>query len=397
MAASSLGVALALGCSPVARPTNEIDEPSGDPTATPTSGTTVSATSTATVATATATVAQAALPVPPGCTPEVYCRPPRTPVESSGTGPPPDPNAVDTTVYDKDGCVARDDVGHTCNGIRALDGPTVNGGQCCYSICRFPVPCGRPLVVDGAPRLAPTRSRDDWAASPKEGRGARSTTDASLEREWLRDAAMEHASVASFASLSLSLLSLGAPARLIEGAHRAALDEIEHARLCYALATGDAPVGPGAIDLSRVRIATTISELAVATVRDGCVGETIAALAAAAALERCRDEGVRAALARIAADELTHAELAFAIVGWAIAVGGDVVRAAVASAAAEGLDWSAGLDAPEVEGDAAWRAAGRLDRAALHLVKVEAREEVLRPSFAHLLALRGAAIHPPAC
>ena len=57
-----------------------------------------------------------------------------------------------------------------------------------------------------------------------------------LAEEWIENARSEHASVPAFSRLSLTLMSLGAPARLVEGAHRAALEEIEHARLAFALA-----------------------------------------------------------------------------------------------------------------------------------------------------------------
>lgn len=288
-------------------------------------------------------------------------------------------------MYDRDGCVARDAVGHTCNGIRALDGPTVRNGECCYSVCRFPVPCGRPLVVDGEPRLAPLRSRGDWTAVAEvPARGG--ADDAQIGQAWLRDAAMEHASIASFASLSLSLLSLGAPARLVERAHRAALDEIAHAQLCYGLALGARPSGPGPLDLSDVVVTRSLAELAASTVRDGCVGETVAALAAARAFEGCRDAAARAVLERIAKDELAHAELGFSVVAWALASGGAGVRAAVEAAVAHGLASVRRFDAPDVPSPDAWRRAGRLDRAALDAVTAEACDEVLRPCFARLLA-----------
>jgi hypothetical protein len=48
----------------------------------------------------------------------------------------------------------------------------------------------------------------------------------------------------------LELLALGAPAELVEKAHVAALDEIEHARICFALASayGGERYGPGPLD-----------------------------------------------------------------------------------------------------------------------------------------------------
>jgi len=48
---------------------------------------------------------------------------------------------------------------------------------------------------------------------------------------------LEHASIAAFARFSLQLLSLGAPAGLIDDCTRALGDETAHARLCFQLAS----------------------------------------------------------------------------------------------------------------------------------------------------------------
>lgn len=65
---------------------------------------------------------------------------------------------------------------------------------------------------------------------------ARDQRDA-LAKLWLISARMEHASVAAFSQLSLHLAALGAPSELVERIHVAALDEIRHARRCYAIAS----------------------------------------------------------------------------------------------------------------------------------------------------------------
>src|SRR4051812_39178148 len=68
-----------------------------------------------------------------------------------------------------------------------------------------------------------------------------------LVEHWTRAAQMEHASVAAFSRFSLQLLAVGAPPSLLQDAHRAALDEITHAELCFSLATSYAGhgIGPG--------------------------------------------------------------------------------------------------------------------------------------------------------
>jgi hypothetical protein len=220
-----------------------------------------------------------------------------------------------------------------------VSGPYPQAGQCCYEVqlesCAVP---GRPYFVDDRPLTADARAGRDagWAAerlapntdalSPAERQA--------LAAAWTRDGLLEHASIASFARFSLDLMARGAPADLVEAAHRAALDEVRHARLCFALARayGGSPVAPGPFPLGgAVPVASRLSDLAAAVAKEGCVNETIAAILAAEQLARATDPAVREALAAIADDEARHAELAYRTVAWAIREGGAEVHAAVAS------------------------------------------------------------------
>jgi hypothetical protein len=143
---------------------------------------------------------------------------------------------------------------------------------------------------------------------------------------------MEHASVASFSRFSLALLAAGAPAELVELAHRAALDEVRHARLCFDLASRYAgeTLAPGPFPFdAAVQVEADLASVAASTAREGCLGETVAALVAAEQLARASDPEVRRALEEIAEDEAEHALLAWKTVAWAIQVGGAPVRAAV--------------------------------------------------------------------
>jgi hypothetical protein len=128
----------------------------------------------------------------------------------------------------------------------------------------------------------------------------------------------EHASVAAFARFILHLLSLGAPPELLRAAIRAMDDEVEHARLCFGIArrfNGKA-AGPGPMDLSRIFGADDPSSILRAAILEGCLEETISARVAQVALDRVKDEGIRAAVTRIVADELMHAELSWRFVAW---------------------------------------------------------------------------------
>lgn len=114
---------------------------------------------------------------------------------------------------------------------------------------------------------------------------------------------------------------MGAPPELLEAAHAAAVDEIDHARRCFALASAYAgqELKPGSLDLAgALDTGFSLAELCEATVLEGCVGETLAAIEAAECAAQSREPAVRIALEIIAADEQRHAELAWAFVRWAV-------------------------------------------------------------------------------
>ncbi len=54
---------------------------------------------------------------------------------------------------------------------------------------------------------------------------------------WLNIALLEHASIWAFSKLSLQLLWLWAPAKLIEDCYKAGIDEINHAKITFTLAS----------------------------------------------------------------------------------------------------------------------------------------------------------------
>ncbi len=197
---------------------------------------------------------------------------------------------------------------------------------------------GRALRVARQAVTARAIDTDGWEADlplaeasplPPDVRGA-------LARLWAESARGEHASVPAFSRLSLSLVALGAPACLVEAALQAALDEIQHARLAFSLASAHAgePVGPGPLpELQKVPAVTAMSlaELAVESLIDGCLLEGVAAEVAERALIRARDRQARAALAVIARDEASHAALAWDVVHWCCEQGGNPVRRRLAA------------------------------------------------------------------
>lgn len=110
--------------------------------------------------------------------------------------------------------------------------------------------------------------------------------------------------------------------------------EVRHARLAFGLASRFAgtTLGPGPLPLTDLRLTGDIAAFAAATVREGCIAETLSALMVGEAAERSDDAEERAVLGLLARDEAMHAQLAWQIVRWALDVGGARVRAAVAAA-----------------------------------------------------------------
>ncbi len=260
---------------------------------------------------------------------------------------------------------------------------------CCY---QWHVLCvgGRALRGPEGPVVAATVLRGDWLAAAggvEVGALSPSRRDA-LAAHWEREAAFEHASVAAFAQASLALLAVGAPADLVAATHEAAIDEVEHARLAYGLASayGGSARGPGSLAGIGPTVPASLAALARDTFLDGCAGEAAAALALREAAAMATDGAVRAILTRIAEDEERHAELAWRTVAWALRTGGEEVahalREATATLAAE-LTASA-PEAPASEEELA--AHGALGEGARRAIRARALAEVVIPCADALLA-----------
>ncbi len=290
-------------------------------------------------------------------------------------------------------------------GIESLPLPASPEGECCYMTdLQFCVgTSGRPFIADDGSRVAAAlfgRASAGWTTGSVDPSvaGLCPDTRASLAAAWTADALAEHASVASFARVSLSLLAAGAPAELVAATHRAALDEIRHAELCFALASAYAgePVGPGAFPIGpEVHVPRTLAELALGAFAEGCVNETVSAVIAAEQHAHASDPAVRAALAEIAADEARHAELAWKTVAWALAAGGRDVFGALAPVLEQAIHRAARAAGPSIldgasdasEPDASERAAhGRIDDRARALATTRALREIVAPAASALLA-----------
>lgn len=207
-----------------------------------------------------------------------------------------------------------------------------------------------------------------------------------LSASWLHAAQMEHASIASFGQFALQLLALGAPAELVEKAHVAALDEIEHARICFALASAYASerYGPGSLDAVTDGCSSDLQTIVCANVEEGCVGETLAALEAREAARRATDPIVRAALEAIAFDEEQHAQLGWAVWGWALGVAPEVKEASESAFERAIASTRAGL--PNDATGEELEPHGRLANSTRRALALRNIDEVLTPAKERLLA-----------
>lgn len=232
---------------------------------------------------------------------------------------------------DVDACHGDDDCtgdGETCAVVDILEDGA--GFTCASAGCAI----GRPLLVGDSARVAPAARVSGWSAVTAPIAGHDHTAPsadaaptaalpspaiaAALAEHWRTVAALEHASVGSFARFTLQLLALGAPAALLRDTQLAAADEVRHAELAYGLAStyAGAPLGPGRLPLGGAMPALDPTSVARALVDEACIGETLGAAEADDAAHGCQDPTVKAVLAEIAADEARHAALAWRSLRW---------------------------------------------------------------------------------
>ena len=186
---------------------------------------------------------------------------------------------------------------------------------------------GRPLRIHGKQVQADLTKGSQWTRGekPEVSHLDMATRDA-LEALWLHDAQKEHASVPAFSRISWLLVSVGAPAELVEWSHRAAIEEIEHTQLCFALAQGYSnsessytvkampELLAGGLDLKE----DALIVLAKESLSDGCQLEDFNADVAAACSEACEERVTKNVLNQIALEERSHAEFSWKLLEWTL-------------------------------------------------------------------------------
>lgn len=146
---------------------------------------------------------------------------------------------------------------------------------------------------------------------------------------------LEAASIDAFAILAAELAEHGAPADLVAAAERAGRDEVRHARMAETLmrrfgGAAERPVVPR-------RPVRPLREVALENAVEGCVREAYGAFVASWQASAARDEAIRAVMRRVAADEIEHAELSFAVAAWAEPLLSPAEREEVRAARAEAV------------------------------------------------------------
>ncbi len=202
---------------------------------------------------------------------------------------------------------------------------------------------GRPLRIRGRVRHPELRRGDDWTRGDRpDASDLDEPTRLALEALWLHDAQKEHASVPAFARVAWMLVAIGAPADLVERTFRAAQEELEHTRLCFALAAGYGgrshsvePMPELLLDGALEVRGNALVHLAVESLKDGCLLQDYNADVAAECARVCEEPVTRAVLERIAIEERDHAELSWSILGLCLERGGEVVARAIAEAKEE--------------------------------------------------------------
>ena len=171
------------------------------------------------------------------------------------------------------------------------------------------------------------------------------TNHLTLGNKWTENALGEHASVASFAAFSIALMTNNAPSDLVEDSFKAAMDEIRHTKVSFAIASkllGRDTI-PGPLPPSNHQFNHDLTALAMAVAKEGCVDETLSSLVAAAEVEMINDvlknnggsaqigskyygisnkllSWIRDELRTISQDESSHSALAWRTLDWVCSV-----------------------------------------------------------------------------
>jgi len=177
---------------------------------------------------------------------------------------------------------------------------------------------GRPLMVGTGRQHAVVAGIEVAPGSVRAIPGLDGETRGALAAWWAHVAQLEHASVASFARVTLELMSLGAPPDILRDVQSAASDEIVHAQLAFEQASRFSGITLGPAPLSTAGVVPRVGAEAVlkGLIAEACVGETVGVAEARIAREGCTDPALQGVFTQIIDDETRHAALAWRTLAW---------------------------------------------------------------------------------
>lgn len=143
--------------------------------------------------------------------------------------------------------------------------------------------------------------------------------------EWVDRAIGEHASIASFASFAIELMTNNAPPDLIADSLQAAMDEFRHAQTSFEMASFllQKNVSPGHLPATSLSFEQNLNHLAFGVAKEGCVDETVSALLLAAEIMMFdlykidKPFSWKDKVTVIAKEEANHSALAWRTIYWA--------------------------------------------------------------------------------
>lgn len=139
-----------------------------------------------------------------------------------------------------------------------------------------------------------------------------------LAEHWTDIALCQHAAIASFSRLTLLLMACKAPPALLRASALAQATKVQHARAAFQLAShyGHTCVGPGPLDVEDSILQADSERTLGLLIREGCLGETLAALEAEQAAAESDDPKLEAIWRRFAEDGGDHASFAWSTFTW---------------------------------------------------------------------------------
>lgn len=296
--------------------------------------------------------------------------------ETTGIGCPVTPHYVCQTAEDE--CAVDEDCPPGANGMRCS---AAGGSRKCVDIEQ--VACGRPFLVEGTARLAPLTQGRCQADLEPIGAGLSAVARQVIGAHWAEIGLMEHASIAAFARFALQLMHVGAPHSLLVAAQQAMLDETNHAQVCFDIASrvlGHA-VGAGKLPMDHALAENELENIVRLVVREGCIGETMAAMEASEAAAMATEPTIKAALEQIQGDEKRHAELAWRFVQWALQEDAQSPRPTLSAVVAEEFTFAR----LEVHGERASDARAADETASYGVLSAATRSRVRREALRNVI------------